>query len=216
MEAASRPSGAAGPAYVPAGTSCGAPVGSARCPTRRRRQARPILRLPLFDPRPLMGDPVLDRVLVAFFGLALGALHAPAQPVAQQPPHRRIRQRHPVSPWITTATRSRVHTAVANPWASAPASNACSIPSSCSSATLGWRPVGPRLCNPVAPEACQPACQRLALWRETSSSRATSAWVRPWANSSAARSRRAWRSPPLAGAPLACLLLAAVGRHGQI
>src|SRR5215213_7777101 len=106
MEAASRPSGAAGPAYVPAGTSCGAPVGSARCPTRRRRQARPILRRPLFDPRPLMGDPVLDRFLVAFSGLALGR--------CTLQPNRLRSSRHtdgfdnatPVSPWITTATRS--------------------------------------------------------------------------------------------------------------
>ena len=42
-----------------------------------------------------MGQPVLDGFLVAFFGLALGALHAPAQPMSQQPPHRRVRQRHP-------------------------------------------------------------------------------------------------------------------------
>jgi hypothetical protein len=30
-----------------------------------------------FDPRPLLRHPVLDRFLVAFLGLALGALHAP-------------------------------------------------------------------------------------------------------------------------------------------
>jgi hypothetical protein len=51
-------------------------------PTRRRRGSRPILRGPFFDPRPLMGHPVLDGLLVAFLGLALGALHAPAQPLA--------------------------------------------------------------------------------------------------------------------------------------
>jgi hypothetical protein len=39
-----------------------------------------------FDPRPLVLDPVLDGLLVAFFGLALGALHRPAQPIAQQSP----------------------------------------------------------------------------------------------------------------------------------
>jgi hypothetical protein len=42
-----------------------------------------------------MGHPVLDGLLVAFLGLPLGPLHAPAQPVAEQPPHRRVRQRHP-------------------------------------------------------------------------------------------------------------------------
>jgi hypothetical protein len=56
---------------------------------------------------------------------------------------------------------------------------------------LGRRPLDPRVRNAVIPSACQRACQRPALWRDTSSSRATSAWVRPWANNSAARSRRA-------------------------
>ena len=115
----------------------------------------------------------------------------------------------PVSPWITTAMRSRVHTSVANPWASAPCSSACSIPASWSSATLGRRPVGPRLCNAVAPTACQPACQRLALCRETSSSRATSAWERPWANSSAARSRRCG-GPEI---PQVCAVVGCGGNH---
>jgi hypothetical protein len=48
-----------------------------------------------FDPRPFVRHPVLDGLLVAFFGLPLGPLHRPAQPTAQQPPGRRIRQRHP-------------------------------------------------------------------------------------------------------------------------
>jgi hypothetical protein len=39
-----------------------------------------------FAPRPLVLDPVLDGLLVAFFGLALGPLHRPAQPIAQQSP----------------------------------------------------------------------------------------------------------------------------------
>jgi hypothetical protein len=40
----------------------------------------------LFDPRPRLLDPALDRLLVTFLGLALGPLHGPAQPIAQQPP----------------------------------------------------------------------------------------------------------------------------------
>jgi hypothetical protein len=52
-------------------------------------------RAPFFDPRPLVSHPVLDRLLVAFLGLPRRALHAPAQPPAQQPPHRRVRQPHP-------------------------------------------------------------------------------------------------------------------------
>jgi hypothetical protein len=40
----------------------------------------------LFAPRPLVRYPVLDGFLVAFFGLALGPLHPPAQPIAQQSP----------------------------------------------------------------------------------------------------------------------------------
>jgi hypothetical protein len=73
--------------------------------------------------------------------------------------------------WITTAILSEFHTSVANPGASAPSTSACSMPAKALSGILGGRPVGPRLCNPVVPEACQPACQRLELWRETSSSR---------------------------------------------
>jgi hypothetical protein len=71
---------------------------------------------------------------------------------------------------------------------------ACSIASRALSGTLGRRPVGPRVRNAVAPSTCQRVCHRLALCPETSSSRATSAWERPWADSSAARSRRAWRA----------------------
>jgi hypothetical protein len=169
------------------GCGCGVPrsvgpVGSARCPIRGGRQARPILRGPLFDPRPLVLYPVLDRFLLALVGLALGALHGPAQPLAQQPPGRRIRQLHPGQ------TLDEDGDAVQGP----PIGG--SITSSCSSAILGGRPVGPRLRNEVGPLACQRACQRLTLWRETSSSPATSTWERPWANSSAARSRRAWRA----------------------
>ena len=52
----------------------------------------------LCNPRPLVRHPVLDRFLVAFFGLALRPLHAPAQPLVEQPPHQRVRQRHPVRP----------------------------------------------------------------------------------------------------------------------
>jgi hypothetical protein len=135
----------AGSACAHAPTRCGALVGSARRPTRRRRRARPIWCAPLFGPWPLMLNPVLDRFLVAFGGLPLGPLDGPAQPPDQQPPHRRVRQRHPGQPWTRIAMRSSVHTSLANPCASAPCSSACSIPSSCSSATLGRRPVGPRV-----------------------------------------------------------------------
>jgi Transposase domain (DUF772) len=38
---------------------------------------------------------MLDRFLVAFFGLPRRALHAPAQAAAQQPPHRGVGQPHP-------------------------------------------------------------------------------------------------------------------------
>ena len=45
-----------------------------------------------------MGHPVLDSLFVAFLGLALGALHAPAQAPAQQPPHRWVGKRHSSQP----------------------------------------------------------------------------------------------------------------------
>ena len=57
-----------------------------------------VFRGPLFDPRPLVGDPALNGLVVAFPGPPLGPLHAPAQPLVQQPPHRPCRQAHPGQP----------------------------------------------------------------------------------------------------------------------
>jgi len=59
----------------------------------KKTSQAPCLAAP-FDPGPLVGHPLLDGLLVAFFGLALRALHAPTQPLAQQPPHRRVGQLH--------------------------------------------------------------------------------------------------------------------------
>ena len=59
---------------------------------------------------------------------------------------------------------------------------------------LGSGPVGPRLGNASTPPWAKRACQTWARWRDPPSSLATSAWVRPWANSSAAWSRRASRA----------------------
>ena len=61
--------------------------------------------------------------------------------------------------------RSRVHTSVANPWARAPCSSACSISYKALSGILGWRPVGPRLLQPRGPyglPAGMPAAGALA------------------------------------------------------
>ena len=90
-----------------------------------------------FDPRPLVLDPVLDRLLVTFFGLPLGPLDGPAQPPRSSRHTDGFDRPTPVSPWMRTAIRSRVHTSVANPWASAPSSSACWIASSWSSGILG-------------------------------------------------------------------------------
>src|SRR6266487_6642490 len=52
----------------------------------------------LLDPRPVLGDPPVDRGLVALGGAALGTLgtlHAPAEPVVQQRPHVRGVVTHP-------------------------------------------------------------------------------------------------------------------------
>jgi hypothetical protein len=46
----------------------------------------------------------------------------------------------------------------------------------------------------ATPPCWKRACQTWALWRDTPSSWATSAWVRPWANNSADCSRRASRA----------------------
>ena len=57
----------------------------------------PCCRAPLFEP-PLVSDPALNGLVVAFSGPPLGPLHAPAQPLVQQPPHRPGRQAHPGQP----------------------------------------------------------------------------------------------------------------------
>ena len=44
---------------------------------------------------PVAGDPLADRLLVALLGAAGGALQAPVQPMAQQPPHVRGVVTHP-------------------------------------------------------------------------------------------------------------------------
>jgi transposase-like protein len=73
-------------------------------------------------------------------------------------------------------------------------SKACSMRASWAADSLGSGPVGPRLRKASTPPCSKRVCQTWALWRDTPSSRATSAWERPWANSSAARSRRASRT----------------------
>src|SRR5215217_7662503 len=105
--------------------------------------------------------------------------------------------RTPVTRQMTVAMRSRVHRSVSKPWALAPFSRACSACSSWASDTLGVRPGAPRLARPALPSACQRACQRLTVWRETPRVRATLAWWTSWANNSAAcrrRSSSAWGS----------------------
>jgi hypothetical protein len=83
-----------------------------------------------------------------------------SQPLAQQPRHRWIRQRHPgqVPGW--TAIRPGSIHSVTNLCASAPSSSARSIPSSSSSAIVGGRTARPWL--PDEPDG-QPAAGRLAV-----------------------------------------------------
>jgi hypothetical protein len=59
---------------------------------------------------------------------------------------------------------------------------------------LGIRAGGTPAAQGVHATLLDRACQRWALWRDTPRVRATSAWVWPWANSSAAWSRRASRA----------------------
>jgi hypothetical protein len=113
-------------------------------------------------------------------------------------PNRPVRIRHtctgwwrtPVSRQITSATRSSVHRLLANPWAPAPWSKACSTWSSCVGNSLRCRPIGPRARNAWTPPARQARYQRCALWRETPSRSATAAADTPWTNRLAAASRR--------------------------
>jgi hypothetical protein len=52
----------------------------------------------LLDPRPVLGDPPVDRGLVALGGAASWALYTPAQPVTQQCPHMGGVVTHPGQP----------------------------------------------------------------------------------------------------------------------
>jgi hypothetical protein len=100
--------------------------------------------------------------------------------------------RTPVSRSMTMAIRPTVRSSPVNPLAVAPSSRACSTVTSWASDSRGAGPLGPRLCSATGPPRCQRACQTLTAWTETPSWPATSAWWTPAANSSAARSRRAW------------------------
>jgi hypothetical protein len=57
----------------------------------------PALRPP-FDPRPLLGHPVVDHGLVALGRGAAWALQAPAQPLGEDPPHLHGMMAHPGQP----------------------------------------------------------------------------------------------------------------------
>jgi hypothetical protein len=63
------------------------------------------------------------------------------------------------------------------------------------------------------PSACQPACQRLALWRETSNSRATSGLGTALREHLGGALPAGLASGPVTGGPRSGGLLAAVGRH---
>jgi hypothetical protein len=143
-------------------------------------------------PRPVVLDPAVDRRLVAFGGATRGPLDRPAQPVAQQRPHPGWMMVDPVRRWITVAIWSRVHSSPVNPWAVAPSRRACSTWASWVSESRRAGPLGPLLRSASAPPCSQRAYQMLTAWVETASWRATSAWRTPAANSSVARSRRAW------------------------
>src|ERR671911_2750687 len=95
----------------------------------------------------------------------------------------------PVVRSITSATRARVHRSLSNPAATAPRSSTrrtLTNSAGPSWAGLPWRAVR----SPAVPPSRQRLYQRLAVWADTPSSPATSALVLPWANRSAACSRR--------------------------
>ena len=106
-----------------------------------------------------------------------GALHTPAQPMAQQRPHPgRV---------VADAGQPLDHDgdAVKGPklpgepvGAGAFQQRLLDLVASWASDSLGAGPLGPRLRSASVPPACQRACQMLTPGRETSSWRATSAW----------------------------------------
>src|SRR5215216_6765866 len=148
---------------------------------RRRRALRQIL-------RPVLGHPAGDGLLVALDGAAGGTLQPPAH-AAQQLPG--------VAGMVAGPGESLDHGGDAGkgPVVGVEAAGAGTL------AQRGIQVVELLVVKarvgPGRPPACQRACQRLTFWRATPSSRATSAWERPAANSAPACMRmcsKAWRS----------------------
>jgi hypothetical protein len=118
--------------------------------------------------------PAVDRRLVPLGGSAPGPLDTPAEAVTQQRPHTCAGSCcAPVRRWITTATRSRVHSSPTDPFAVAPSNSACSILTSWASDSRRAGPLGALLRRASVPPTLMLACQTLTAWAETSSWRAT-------------------------------------------
>src|ERR1019366_5696379 len=92
---------------------------------------------------------------------------------------------------ITSATRASVHRSVGKPLARGPRRRAATTSASCSSESRGRRPARPAPVKAARPPSFQSWYHFDALSRETPSAWATSAWLLPRRNMSAARRRRA-------------------------
>src|ERR1019366_996597 len=95
---------------------------------------------------------------------------------------------------ITSATRASVHRSVGKPLARGPRRRAATTSASCSSESRGRRPARPAPVKAARPPSFQSWYHFDALSRETPSAWATSAWLLPRRNMSAARRRRALRA----------------------
>jgi hypothetical protein len=137
-------------------------------------------------------DQALDRLLVAIAGPPLGPLQRPTQPPAQDHPYMAgvvadpgqlgDDHRHPLQgPQVGV-----------EPIRHRPSQQRLLDLGQLSSRQLGVRAGRAPAAQSIHAAFWKRACQTWALWRDTPSWWATSAWVWPWANSSAAWSR--WTS----------------------
>ena len=169
---------------------CAGPKGSARRRTRPRRRCRPAFAGRFFYNGPTVPHPGRDRLVVTFFREALGSLWAPAE-LSHEPPD---------MAWVIGDPGEDLDH-LGDPRECPQIGGIARRPSSTKQRSLellqirgGELRFAPRTpCPPqcrVLPPRRKSACHRLTLWRDTSSSRATSAWERPRANSFAAFFRR--------------------------
>src|SRR5579863_521473 len=91
---------------------------------------------------------------------------------------------------ISCAIRGAVHNSVEKPAASAPSLSSRTSSSRCAALSRSGRPKCGARRNASMPPSCRARSQRITVWRDTPTRRATSAWLSPAASNLAPRRRR--------------------------